>query len=58
MVTAFSVDEYATAMTEMYGSADLTALGAAGRDLARRNDWDLIATQQEDAYYALLAAAR
>jgi glycosyltransferase involved in cell wall biosynthesis len=52
MVGAYSVPDYAAAMAEMYDSAELTAMGVAGRRFARGFDWDQIALRQEDSYRA------
>jgi glycosyltransferase involved in cell wall biosynthesis len=58
MVAAHSIPDYARAMVQMYHSADLAAMGAAGRRFARRFDWEHIAVQQEDAYRATAARTR
>ena len=57
MVPAFSVAAYTTAMIEMYHSPERPAMGAAGRDFARRFDWEQISVAQENAYRALVPAA-
>lgn len=54
MVPAFSLDDYTSAIVEMYHSSQLAAMGAAGRRFARRFDWEQIAIQQESVYRSLL----
>jgi glycosyltransferase involved in cell wall biosynthesis len=51
LVPAFDVGAFATALAELAGDADrCAAMGDAGRDAARRFDWQRLARRQEDVY--------
>jgi polysaccharide pyruvyl transferase WcaK-like protein len=51
LVPAFDVGAFATALAELAGdAARCAAMGEAGRDAARRFDWEPLARRQEEVY--------